>query len=226
VRVERDDQLRRRHARPDAEIERVAPDHPPEEQIQALAAAARRRPREEVADAGTSFRRPRRAAVHRFHVERQGARRKAVERPFHIVGVGIVPLEEESFDRAGAFDHLLHHPEQRGEVGAARPSVHEVTKARGVAARIERADRARRLRTHGREQALDRLQHAADAAEREGRGAEADDFAIVRAIVAADDLNRIGGRIGIVEVAVQPIERRFEGGDVRGQAMILPCGDF
>ena len=51
VRVERHDQLRRRHARPDAEIERVAAHHPAQEQIQPLAGAARRRPRKEVADA-------------------------------------------------------------------------------------------------------------------------------------------------------------------------------
>ena len=41
VRIERDDELRRRYARPHAEIERVPPDHPPQEQIHPFAAAAR-----------------------------------------------------------------------------------------------------------------------------------------------------------------------------------------
>jgi hypothetical protein len=40
VRVERNDQLGWRHARPDAEIERIATHHPSKEQIQTLAAAA------------------------------------------------------------------------------------------------------------------------------------------------------------------------------------------
>ena len=59
VRVERHDELRRRHARPDAEVERVAPHHPAQKQIQPLAGAAGRRARKEVADAGP----PRHAAV-------------------------------------------------------------------------------------------------------------------------------------------------------------------
>src|ERR1035437_7362990 len=41
VRVERDDQLGGRYARPDAEIERVAPHHPSKKQVEALAAASR-----------------------------------------------------------------------------------------------------------------------------------------------------------------------------------------
>jgi hypothetical protein len=40
VRVEWNDQLGWRHARPDAEIERIATHHPTEEQVQALAATA------------------------------------------------------------------------------------------------------------------------------------------------------------------------------------------
>ena len=92
VRVERHDQLRRRHARPDAEIERVAPHHPAQEQIQPLAAAARRRPRKEVADA-----RPlRHAAVRGVQIERQRARRKAVERVRDIVGAPDRSLRERT----------------------------------------------------------------------------------------------------------------------------------
>ena len=53
VRVERHHQLRRRHARPAAGIDGVAPHHPAQEQVQPLAGAAAGRPREEVAVAGT-----------------------------------------------------------------------------------------------------------------------------------------------------------------------------
>ena len=49
VRVERDDEPRGRDARPDSEIDLVAPDHPAQKQVQPLARAAARRPWEEVA---------------------------------------------------------------------------------------------------------------------------------------------------------------------------------
>ena len=44
---------------------------------------------------------------------------------------------------------------------------------------IEVAHEARRMRAHHREQRLDRLQHAGNAAEREPCGTEADDLAIL-----------------------------------------------
>ena len=78
---------------------------------------------------------------------------------------------------------------------------------------------------------LDRLQHARDAAERERRRAEPDDFAIVGAREPPDDLNRIGRRIGVVEVRVQPVERRLQRrvGDVchlhHAIDIILTCDD-
>ncbi len=60
VRVERHDQLRRRHARPDAEIERVAAHHPAQKQVQPLARRPGRRARKEVADARAASARGRR----------------------------------------------------------------------------------------------------------------------------------------------------------------------
>ena len=61
-------------------------------------------------------------------------------------------------------------------------------------------------------QPLDRLQHARHAAEGERRRAERHHFPIVRARVPPDDLNRIGGRVRMVEVGVQAIERGLERG--------------
>ena len=58
--------------------------------------------------------------------------------------------------------------------------------------------------------ALDRLQHARHAAERERGGAERDDLAVVVSRVAPDDLDRIGRRVRLVEARVQPIERRLQ----------------
>src|SRR5262249_2396920 len=55
VSVERHDELRRCNAGPDAQIQRVAAHHPPEKQVQSLAAASGRGPWEKV-----GARRPRR----------------------------------------------------------------------------------------------------------------------------------------------------------------------
>ena len=51
---------------------------------------------------------------------------------------------------------------------------------RPLSRRIEAAHELRRMRTHHRQQRLDRLQHAGHAAKRERRGAEADDLAVRR----------------------------------------------
>jgi len=94
VSIERDDQLRRRHARPDAEIERVAAHHPPEKQVEPLAARSGRRTRKEVADT-----RPlRHAPVRGLQIELQCSRREAVERARDVLARRLVPLEKESFD--------------------------------------------------------------------------------------------------------------------------------
>jgi len=64
-------------------------------------------------------------------------------------------------------------------------------------------------RAHDLEQPLDRLHDARDSPERERRRAKADHFAIVGPREPPHDLNRIGGRIGIVEIGIQPIQRRL-----------------
>ena len=67
VGVERHDQLRRRHPRPHAEIERVAADHPAQEQVQPLAAPTRPR------DAERSSRRPGRFGTRPYAAFRSSA---------------------------------------------------------------------------------------------------------------------------------------------------------
>ena len=54
------------------------------------------------------------------------------------------------------------------------------------------------------------LQHAGDSAEREAGGAEADDLPILRVAVAADDVDRIGRRIRVIERAIETLERRAQ----------------
>ena len=81
---------------------------------------------------------------------------------------------------------------------------------RPVASRIEGTDKRRRMRTHGREQRFDGIEHAGDAPEGERRSAEADDLAIVRRGVAPDDVNGIGGGVGVIEGAVELLEPTLE----------------
>ena len=76
--------------------------------------------------------------------------------------------------------------------------------------RLELADKRGRLRAHDREQRFDRLEHAGDTSEGERGRAEADDFAIVRRRVAPDDVDRIGGRVDVIEGSIEIFEPRTE----------------
>jgi hypothetical protein len=81
---------------------------------------------------------------------------------------------------------------------------------RAVAARIEPSHVRRRRGPHHRQHPLDRLQHARHATERQRRRDEPDDFAVVVSLETPDDLYRIGRRIGVVEIGVEPIQHRFQ----------------
>jgi hypothetical protein len=105
---------------------------------------------------------------------------------------------------------LLQDPEQRDEVIAFRPPMHERAKAAAVLRRIEGADERSRPVAEDLADGVDRCHDGRDAPEREPGGDERDDFAVVERPIAADDLNRIDGRVGVVERLVQPVERRFQ----------------
>ena len=151
------------------------------------------------------------ALFHTPHAGRAPARAsKTVERGFDILRRRVVAFEEEIFDRPGAVDHLPHDPQQRDQIRSARPPMDDIGERGAVTMGIEAAHVGRRLAAHHRQHALDRLQHARDAPERQRRGAEADDLAILRRLPPADNLDRIGRRIRIVEALVQPIERRLQ----------------
>ena len=76
-------------------------------------------------------------------------------------------------------------------------------------------DIPRRGVTHDPEKALYRLEHARHAAEGERRGAEAHDFAIVRALEPSNKLNRVRGRIWVIEPCIETIKSRLEIGASR-----------
>jgi len=211
VRVERHDQFRRRDARPHPEIERVAAHHPSKEKIQPLAAGPCRGTGEEIADAGPL----RHAAVRLAEIERERAPREAVERAADILRRPVVLSEKEVFDRSALIDHLPDDPQQRDDVGTARPAMDDGGEVGTLARRVEQRDELRRTRAHDRQHALDRLQDARHASERERSGDEPDDFALVAPLVSADDLNRIRRGIRIVVFGIEPVEGVLQHGVAR-----------
>jgi len=89
VSVERDNQRRRIDARPDAEIECVAANHPAQEEIEALAGTPARRPGEEIGDSW-----PRRyAAIRAPQVESERLGREPVEGRAEVRHANIMSLE-------------------------------------------------------------------------------------------------------------------------------------
>jgi hypothetical protein len=217
VRIERHDELGRRDPRPHPQIEPVVADHPAQKQIHPFAAAARGRAGKKITDAW-SFRY---FSICRTEVERQRARRKAIERTFDVLRRRIVTFEEEPFDRPRAVDHLLHDPQECDQIRPPRPSMDDIREGGAVAMGIESADVRSRLAVHHCEHAFNGLQHARNASERQGRGAQAGDLAILRRRPPADNLDGIGRRVRIVEALVQAIERRLQFTNLQSASSIL-----
>ena len=165
--------------------------HPAQKQVQPLAGAAGRRPREEIRDAGLRPLRARRSASRssaRARVENDCRPRR------HPPRLRRRPSAKKPSIEPLCVDHLVKDPHQRREVGAVGPAMHQVIEALAIARRIELADERRRRRPHHRQHAVDRIQHALHAAERQRRGDERHHLAIVGALEAVHDPHRIGDR--------------------------------
>ena len=159
--------------------------------------------------AGRNSRRPGRFGIRPYaavEIRLQRASGKRVERRPDVGGAWIVAGHEEALDRSRFAQHPLQDQQQRHQVASADPAMHERIDAGAMRARVERADEGRRRRAHHGHQRFDRLQHARDAAERQRRGAEADHLLVLRRRVAADDLDRIGGGVRVIETAVEILE--------------------
>ncbi len=204
VRIEWNNQLGGRHARPDAEVDLVRPHHPAQVEVQAFARAPRGRTGKEVAHAGPA----RHPSVGAADVERQGASREAVERGADIFMLVRQAFDEELLDASVAIEHLAQNPEQRDQVNAARPPVHHRAKlgVRGVG--FEASHEGGRMRSHDPEQRGDRVDDARDAAERQRRGAEPGDFAILVARIRPHEMHGIRRRLLAVVGVVQHVEAR------------------
>jgi len=173
VGVEWNDELRRRHVLPDAEIHSVGADHPSEKEVQPFARASARRPREKVRDAGTW----RAAAVCGPQVGLQRTRRERLERRRQIGRGSIVPFEKERLDRA-FLQHALKDDDKRRQIVALRPPVNDGLQIARLPPGVEGAHVRRWRSSHHREKALDRLQHAGNASKRKRGCAEAGHFSV------------------------------------------------
>src|SRR5438093_806476 len=75
---------------------------------------------------------------------------------------GVITLQEKGFDRP-SLEHLAHDPQERNQIVAARPPMHDVAKELAVAARIELADESSRRLLQNFKKPFDRLQHTGHA---------------------------------------------------------------
>jgi len=204
VRIERNDEPRRGHECPRSKVNFVTPNHPAQKQIEPLARASSRRSGEEITDA-----RPlRHSAVSRTKICAERASGKGVERGSDIRSGEVVACNEETLDGTGFPEHSLQDEQQRDEIPTPDPAVNHGIDGCSIAFCIEVPHEAGRMRPHGREQRLDRVQDACDATKGERGGAESDDLAVLRRSVAPDDVNRVGRRVDVIERAVKIIQTR------------------
>ena len=203
VHVERHDQLRRRQPRPDAQIDRVGPHHPPQEQVHALARAAgstaagrsRRRRSAGVARPGGRDRAPGRGS----RTTRWPRRRRRKR--------GRAPSQEERLDRPG-----LGRSSGAGRARAGRDRLRASSGARGARTRPRPATgRSARRRTAGvgPRTASSRSIDCRTLATRPNARAAAQNPTTSRSAgirVAADDLDRVRDRRRPVVVVVEAVE--------------------
>ena len=120
VRIERHDQLRRRHAVPHAEIDFVAAQP---SSAGTGSAVCTRCPAMDV-ERNNTRRGVLATTVGAANVQCERARRKAVEGGTDILVVGFIPSRKNCSMRSRPLEHLPKDPEERNQVVAADPPVH------------------------------------------------------------------------------------------------------
>ena len=202
MRIERNDEPRRGHKCPRSEINRIAPDHPAQEQIQPLAGAARGWARKEITNPGSG----RNSAICDAQIRLQGPRRERLERQAYVGCRGVVARDEEALDRPRFTEHALQDQQQRHEIASTDPAMYEGIDCGSMQRRIERSDEGRWMRPHDGEERFDRLEDAGDATKGKRGRAERDYLAIIRRRIAPDDVDRISRGGDVVERAIEVFE--------------------
>jgi hypothetical protein len=215
VRVERNDELTRRHGCPSTGIDAVAAHHPAQKQVEALARGARGRAREEVPRAG----RLRLAAVDRRQVDRPRAAGERLESRADVGRGGIKAERKRALERSVLVEQAAQDPDERRQIPAPRPPVAERVEAIAFGRWIECADGGGWMIAEHRAHRLDRRHDRRHAAERQAGRDERDDLAVVEPRITAHDLDRIERRVRRVEGGVETIESVAHGQVAGGRAI-------
>jgi hypothetical protein len=147
------------------------------------------------------------ARVNFAKVDRPCPQAEIIERRSDVLRVGPIASQEEPLDRARGLDHLSQNPKQGDEIIPTNPAVAKRLDPTTVFVRIKRTDKSRWRVTHHGEKRLDRGEHARDPAEREPGGTEPSYLSVGRVTKTPDHVHRIGSRVEVVELEIQPIER-------------------
>ncbi len=203
VGVERDHEVGRVHALPDAQIDSVPAHHPAQVEVEPLARAAVARRREEEAHA-RGGRQPApwvQAAV----VEGESALGERGERVGDLRRRG-GPLQEESFHRSRLRAHLLQEQEKAGDVASIVEPVLEPAQEALRFPRVQAVDRLRGMLAQRLDDTRDAALDLLDVAVGQGRSDQADDLAVRIGGLLADELEGVGVDESMVVVRVEVVQ--------------------
>jgi hypothetical protein len=136
MRIKRNDELRPVNSRPDSKVNMIAPNHPPQIEIQALTGAPIRRSWKEVPDSLTCHR----ATIHTSNVNSTRAGAKVIKSRPDIFGSRVVSTEKEALDRSRGVDHVTQHHKQRDEILSPNPPMPKTPNRSMASARIKLAN--------------------------------------------------------------------------------------
>src|SRR5439155_171149 len=177
VGIERDHQAGRVHRPPEPEVDAVAPGHPAQVEVQALARAAVHRGGKEEPHAGAGRELP--PPVQAPMVEGQRARGERGEGRAHVGGVRSEAAGEEALHRARLLEHLPDEEEQAGHVAAVVEAVPEAGQPPRGRTRVEVAHGPRRPLAQRPERGSDAALDLDDVSVGQGGRQEADHLAVL-----------------------------------------------
>src|SRR3990172_4515187 len=202
--VHGDQELGRRDLPPEAEIRRLAPDHPAEEEVETLARSAARGQREEMAVAA------RQAAPREDRPQILGTEGldEALQRRSHV-GSGLSVAREETGPKGAVTEQdALGGQAERSEIPGAIETVPEPVEAGAVLLGVEPQDETVGRWCHAGQRPVDPGTKEVNAAVGQAGGEQGCDLAVGGIRIAEGKLDGVfldAG--GPVEVAGEPLER-------------------
>src|SRR5215470_13511446 len=215
VRVHGHEQRRGRDAAPDAEVRRLATDHPAQVEVEALARPARRGQREPVLEAvGEPA-----AREDRGEILLEEALGEVLESRADVGVLGGVPLEEEGLEGTMTGEEPLGGETEGEHVALAIESIAEAAKEPRVLLEVEAPHEAGGRLAHALQDPGDPGTEEVDAAVGHAGGEEPDQLDVGGLAIAAGKLDRVlFDAPGPVELATELVEGLLE--SMRGRH---PC---